>query len=292
MYAGHVPRGPTAHTSSMSGGTPDRFYQFQHQCLSIWKSNLDNLSRKPARIQHRPWPEAGHLYARMEPAPAQDEKLINIVVHLDTLCPWCYIQKRSLDAVMSRYKAAHHEVEFKVIYKPFILHPNLDKGYDKLSLYEKKVGADKLPDFLSRIDAAGASHGIRFSFDGRTGPSLASHLLITLILQRCGPVAQARVLDRLYAGHFEFGRDITDQEWLVELGRVEGLDPDEVRAVLTSEQAAWLVRREVAAARTEYGVAAVPSVTVQGRYRVGGFQEATVFEDLFERVRSNANQVA
>lgn len=37
--------------------------------------------------------------------------------------------------------------------------------------------------------------------------------------------------------------------------------------------------------KNEVGIVAVPSFVIQGRYRVGGKQEQSVFLDLFERIR-------
>ena len=37
----------------------------------------------------------------------------------------------------------------------------------------------------------------------------------------------------------------------------------------------------------ERGVRAVPCVTMQGRYRVGGYQEQGVFENLFDKILKN-----
>lgn len=54
--------------------------------------------------------------------------LIRIEVHIDTLCPWCYIQKRSLDAAMRKFQDQHPEVEFEVLWRPFYLYPMLEEG--------------------------------------------------------------------------------------------------------------------------------------------------------------------
>lgn len=57
-----------------------------------------------------------------------EKVLVRIEVHMDTLCPWCYVQKRSLDAAMKRYQVKHPEVEFEVLYRPFYLYPLLKTG--------------------------------------------------------------------------------------------------------------------------------------------------------------------
>lgn len=58
-----------------------------------------------------------------------------------------------------------------------------------------------------------------------------------------------------------------------------------MEAYLDSEAAAERVEREAAAARQVAGVTAVPSYVVNGRYRVGGWQEPGVFGGVFGRIR-------
>lgn len=57
-----------------------------------------------------------------------DAMLVDIVIHGDLLCPWCFLQKKSLEAAMERYQALHPEIEFDVSWKPFLLYPTLRRG--------------------------------------------------------------------------------------------------------------------------------------------------------------------
>lgn len=92
-------------------------------------------------------------------------------------------------------------------------------------------------------------------------------------------------MEDLFRGHFELGRDITDEDWLVKVGEAAGLSEGDVRRAVGSEVAGLGVDEEVRSASVERGVEAVPCVTVQGRYRVGGYQERSVFEGLFDKIR-------
>lgn len=161
-------------------------------------------------------------------------------------------------------------------------------GCDKASFYETEAHPNNFHAVLDRIRAAGSRHDITFRFSGRTGPSRDSHKLIALALQQRDSAAQARVVEHLFRGHFEQGRDLTDEGWLVSVGRdAAGLDPDDVRRALASDVAGASVDDEVRCASVERDVRAVPCVTMQGRYRVGGYQDQAVFEDLFEKIRAN-----
>ncbi|KAI9900630.1 hypothetical protein N3K66_004892 [Trichothecium roseum] len=226
--------------------------------------------------------------------------LVRIEVHVDTLCPWCYIQKKSLDAAVARYQAKYPAMEFELLYRPFYLYPFLHTTCPKKTLYETAVGPENFPAWRAKILSAASPHGLTFSSltTGTTGPSRPSHTLLSLALQQRGPAAQSALLDALLQGHFELGKDIFDEAWLAEVatgtgtgtttetegGPGVGLDAESVARALASPEAAREVDDEAAVARAERAVEAVPCVTMQGRYRVGGYQDAKVFEDLFEKI--------
>lgn len=93
------------------------------------------------------------------------------------------------------------------------------------------------------------------------------------------------MVEALFRGHFLDGKDISDEDFLVSLGSEEaGLPADLVRSDLRDGDNGRFVDDEAEAAVEEKGVEAVPCVTVLGRYKVGGYQEKEVFENLFERI--------
>lgn len=138
-----------------------------------------------------------------------------------------------------------------------------------------------------RILKAGHLHGIEFSLVGTTGSTRDAHKLIMLALWQLGSEAQGRVVDALFRGHFEGGKDVMDRGWLGDVGEEVGLTQDAVRLALGSDDIGNKVEQGVKSAMTEEKIEAVPCVTVQGKYRIGGYQEAEVLEDLFAKVRNH-----
>ncbi|UNI22590.1 hypothetical protein JDV02_008465 [Purpureocillium takamizusanense] len=222
---------------------------------------------------------------------AEERLLVPIEVFSDTLCPWCWVEKRSIEAAMRRYQANHPDVDFELVWRSFCLNPLLKTRCDKLSLYDEwSGGSANFQQHLDRVRSAAAPYpDLRFRVAGSTGPSRLSQVLIAAVLRRRGPAAQARVVEALFRGHFADGRDVSDEDWLVEVGRDEArLPADVVRADLRDEGPGGLrgVDDEAEAAVEERGVEAVPCVIVLGRYKVGGFQREDVFESLFDRIRA------
>lgn len=55
-----------------------------------------------------------------------------IEVFSDTLCPWCWVEKRSIEAAMRRYQAKHPDVDFELVWRSFCLNPLLKTSESSL----------------------------------------------------------------------------------------------------------------------------------------------------------------
>lgn len=166
------------------------------------------------------------------------------------------------------------------------------QAYDKTAYYTKKFGASGAPAVLARVRREAAALGLSLTFEGRTGNTRDSHLLL-LLAQRRSQRHLAALQAALFRGAFEEGRDISDRGFLLEAAAAAGLvgpgggdgEREDVLARLDGPEGMRLVDGLERRAKAVVGIAAVPSFVVQGRYRVGGKQEEGVFLDLFERIR-------
>ncbi|OIW24908.1 thioredoxin-like protein [Coniochaeta ligniaria NRRL 30616] len=216
-----------------------------------------------------------------------------IDVYSDTLCPFCYIGKRSLDRAIATYRASHPEAQFELVWHPFLIHPKFRGRVagNKRDYFKAKYGEDRVEAFFARLEERGAPLGIRFVWDGRSGSSWDSHKLMlrALDLDREGGGEeggrQEALLERLFGGVFEEGRDVSDLGFLARCAVEAGVagSEEEARGVMGSEEMGRRVEWESAQGRKRE-IEAVPSYLVQGRYFVGGMQEPEVFEDVFRRV--------
>ncbi|KAL7907139.1 thioredoxin-like protein [Trichoderma velutinum] len=268
-------------------GVPSQQHQPSHHFHSDQHHSL--TSPQPAR---QPLPSSGRRPTATA-AMRQDKTatvgrgaggLIRLEIYMDLLCPWCFIEKHSLDALMQRYTEEHPEVRFEVVYKPYYIAPTMAKrNVEKRSVYDRLNNL--YPNFLTRIQVTGAKYDIAFSIRGLTGSTRPAHRLMALTLHELGSAAQSRVVETLFQGHFEDGRDLSDESWLVSVGVAAGMPEGVVRLGLEDEDAGRRVDAMADDARNVIGVEAVPCVMVQGRYKVGGYQESQVFESLFEKIR-------
>lgn len=96
---------------------------------------------------------------------------------------------------------------------------------------------------------------------------------------------QTRVVEELFRAYFEQERDITSHAVLQDAGVKAGLEEGEVAEWLGSDNGGKEVDREVAEAQM-MGVSGVPNFTLQGKYEIGGAQDAEAFVRVFEKVKA------
>lgn len=149
----------------------------------------------------------------------------------DIVCPWCYIGKRNLESALALYKTEHPEdtqdwdTNGPVIsWHPFQLNPHLPaEGMSRAEYTAAKFGgAKRAREVYARVASAGLNAGIDFQFDRiATQPNTVSAHALILLAASVG--AQDGVVESLFKGYFLEGRNLTDQDTLIELAERGGL---------------------------------------------------------------------
>lgn len=181
-------------------------------------------------------------------------------------------------------------------------------AYKKRDYYAARFGPSRIPALRERVDKGAAALGLSLNWDGLCGNTRDSHVLL-LLAQEVQQQQQEQVQqdqqqrredgggddnnlllktqDALFQGAFHDGRDISDRAFLAEVALEAGLcgSEEEVLTRLDDEGARARADALDRRAKEVVGITAVPSYVVQGRYRIGGQQEAEVFLRLFDRIR-------
>ena len=210
----------------------------------------------------------------------------HISVVSDTVCPWCYVGKQNLDRGIALYKKANpnNNDTFTTTWLPFLLNPAAPTtSVDTHTYLSSRLGAGKAAIVMDRLITVGKEVGIDFKFGGKTGATRDSHRLIHLGRMK-GPQMQTRVVEELFKSYFENNGDIVSHEMLLKAGVKAGLDADEVKGWLDSDQGGSQVDREVMEAKMR-NVSGVPNFVLQDKYEIGGAQEPENFVKVFERIK-------
>ena len=207
--------------------------------------------------------------------------VVDIEVYSDVVCPWCFVGRRRLEKAVQLLDGRH---EVRVTWKPYQLNPWMPpEGMERAEYRRMKFGsAERSSGMDARLVEAGRGEGIELAFERitRTPNTLAAHRLIWLA-ERHG--RQIEVVDALFQAYFTDGKDIGDLAQLADLAGTAGLDADEVRRFLATDEGLAEVEAEEQAGRS-LGIDGVPFFLLAGKYGVSGAQPAEVLVDVIERV--------
>jgi|SRR5690554_5201874 len=210
-------------------------------------------------------------------------KSFKIEIYSDVVCPWCYVGKRYVTSALEYYRNTYpDEIQPEVHWLPYQLHAQLPaEGVDRHEYLKRRYPgqANSLEMFASVIKAA-HKVGVEFNFDRiRVQPNTVNaHRLIRFASQRD---AREAVVERLFRGFFNEGRNLSDLGVLADIAAESGLDRDESAAYLASEvDADWV--RETDARAKYLGITTVPFIVLNGHKGVSGNMPA---ERIFEAFR-------
>ena len=200
----------------------------------------------------------------MSEAPAAP---LTVDVVSDVVCPWCFIGKRRLEAALvlaARDGAARDPI---VRWHPFELNPDLPReGIDRRAYLDAKFGgAQRAAEIYERVRAAGASVGIPFAFEriARQPNTRDAHRLVAWTQGRGNADA---LVERLFTGYFQDGRNPGDRDVLAAIAGEAGGDAAAARAMLDSDEGEQSFARP-SAARSRSASAACRSSSSTGGWR-------------------------
>ncbi|KAI5458485.1 thioredoxin-like protein [Mariannaea sp. PMI_226] len=209
----------------------------------------------------------------------------------DTVCPWCYVGRKHLQAAEKLWKERYPDSNdtFTVSYLPFQLNPQFPKGpassTSKQEYYLNKFGKDRSQMIFSSLSSAGKAVGIDFKFGGQTGNSRDSHRLVRLS-KKYGNEVESKLLDKLYNAFFENEQDITSYDTLRKIAVEAGIpEADFQSAIIDSDEGGREVDDAANQARLN-GVTGVPDYVLQDRYRLQGASNPESFVRAFERIKA------
>ena len=204
---------------------------------------------------------------------------IQVSLTSDFICPWCLIGERRLQVALTQLP---EDVAVQMRWRPFQLNPTMPKaGIDRRTYRTAKFGSWERSRALdAQVAAVGRGDGIAFNHALmlRTPNTLAAHRLMRLAAHEADPT---RLADRLFAGYFIEGRDLSDNGQLGALAVEAGLPEAGVKAVIASEEYGDEVRALEAEGRAA-GISGMPYFQI-GEIAVYGAQPVEVLLDALKQ---------
>lgn len=202
---------------------------------------------------------------------------IVIEVHVDYVCPWCYIGTERLDRAIAASGLGDRVVVRRV---PFLLDPELPpEGVDLAERLRKKYGGDP-EQMFERVENVARSVGLTLDFtkQRRTYPTAAAHALMAWLVKEGAPEATQRAVEReLFETHFVKAGNISSLDTLVEIAARHGQDAAAARAFLADPVQVEAAREAALGASTK-GVRGVPHFRFPTGEVISGAQHESLLE--------------
>ena len=206
---------------------------------------------------------------------------LKIDIVSDVVCPWCAIGYKKLSEAMTQM---NEEVNFIVNWKPYELHPEIPaEGFDKKEYYKIKFGESSgSNDRFNFISDEGKKVGIEFNFN--KSKNLPNTFLAHRLLWLCrSKNIQDTLAEALFHAYFTDGRDIGDQDELIEIASEYGLNREEIRKFFKTNIGHDEVLREESRA-IEMNIFSVPTYIFNKKYLLVGGQEPDTFVAFMKKV--------
>jgi predicted DsbA family dithiol-disulfide isomerase len=208
---------------------------------------------------------------------------VTIAIYSDMICPWCYLGKRRLEEGLREAGVD----EAQIAWLPFELNPTMPaEGMERTSYLEAKFGPGKRAEIEERLSNAAREDGIAFNWPGikRVPNTRKAHILTALAAGEGSGHAAAGALMKAY---FEQGRDIGENEVLIDIGLRLGLTAPEMQAAFRDAGLNREIERLEAQAG-EIGVQGVPFFIVNNRFGVSGAQPAAMWAEALPKMQEPA----
>ncbi len=197
------------------------------------------------------------------------------------MCPFCYIGKRKFEAALAQFS---HKNNIQVIWKSFQLSPDMKTDPNKninqflaehkgISLQEAKRMNDYVTEMASQV-------GLTYHFDKSVvANSFKAHRFSHFAKQH-GKQNEAE--EKLFHAYFTDGKNIDNNDTLIQLGIELGLDKSTLKHALETEMYADDVNNDIYEAQ-QIGVRGVPFFVFDRKYAISGAQDSQVFLQTLEK---------
>ncbi len=204
---------------------------------------------------------------------------VRIDVVSDVVCPWCFIGKHRLEKAI----ALTPDIPVEVHWRPYFLNDWIPReGMAREQYLTTKFGSpERYNGIAQRVSQAAADEGLTYAIDkmSRQPNTIDAHRLI----RWAGGIGKAAEMkQRLMDLYFTEGADLTNHAVLVQAAADVGLDAEDVRAALDSDQDVADVEREAQSAK-EAGIEGVPMFIFGGKFAVSGAQAPEYLAQAIER---------
>jgi protein disulfide-isomerase len=208
---------------------------------------------------------------------------MKIEIWSDIMCPFCYIGKRHLEAALEVFPGREN---IEIVWKSFQLNPNLPEKADSSQSSYEYIAQSKgisLEQSISMHEGAvnmAINAGLNFDFDkALITNSMKAHRVLQIAKSRG---LGNKMKETLLNAYFVEGKDLSNNQVLISLGKEVGLTEEAINESLTNSQYLNQVNRDIQESQ-QLNVQGVPFFVFDRKYGISGAQPVGNFVQTIEK---------
>ncbi|MFM2249810.1 MAG: hypothetical protein RLZZ358_737 [Bacteroidota bacterium] len=206
---------------------------------------------------------------------------MKIEIWSDIACPFCYIGKRKLEKAIQKLPDSS---SIQIEWKSFQLNPDLqtNENQNTLTYLSQTKGwtLDQTIQMTAQVAAMGREEGLNFDFEHTlVANTKQAHRLLHFAKEKG---KQDKLKERLFQAYFEEGKNIDQQDTLLDCAEAVGLDREGAMQVLDSASFDPEIDQDVYESRL-IGVKGVPFFVFDRKYGISGAQPDEVFDQTLQQ---------
>ncbi len=205
------------------------------------------------------------------------------------MCPFCYIGKRHLEKALESF-SGREAVEIE--WKSYQLDPTIPMTFEEpMGVYayladRKGWSMEQSEQMHEHVVEMAASVGLEYNFDRAV---VANSMFAHRVIQFAKEKGLGDAIEEIFfSAYFTEGRDLASVEELVSLGEQVGLEAQDVRVAIASEEMAYRVSQDIQEG-VNLGVRGVPFFVFDRKYGISGAEPIQVFIDTLNQTKADAS---
>jgi predicted DsbA family dithiol-disulfide isomerase len=208
---------------------------------------------------------------------------MKVEIWSDIMCPFCYIGKRHYEAALKQFE---YRDNVETEWKSYQLDPSIPREFhEKTNVFDylakrKGITRQQSEDMHKHVTEMAKNAGLDYRFDRAiVANSFRAHRIIQLAKTK-GFGDQIEEL--FFRSYFTEGKDLGNDETLVNIGKEAGLNETEIRDELKNNAFSEAVDADIEEANN-VGVRGVPFFVFNRKYGISGAQPIEAFLETFQK---------
>ena len=206
---------------------------------------------------------------------------MKVEIWSDITCPSCYTGKRKFEEALANFE---HKDSIEIIYKSFELAPGFETNPSiKLPQFlaeMHKVSLVQADSMIAQVEASAKEVGLNFNLRiAIPANSIKAHLISHLAKKHN---LQEQAEEKFLNAYFTKGKNIDDNDVLLEIATGIGLNKEDARATLTDNKSLNAVKSDIAEAKARK-INSIPHFLFNSSTSISGAQESKTFIDTLNK---------